>query len=207
VFTDFCSHRIWSAAAQPDGSVNVIEHGVTTYPHGANLVLPVTFGIDGEGEILIADYVDGEIYRVAPAESFLAVCDGSPNVVGDGAPMSTAGTTSLTNNDLVLNVNATAPYTLGILFYGPEQTSVPGGNGMRCVDAGNLSLYRAGVRLATGTGSMSFEVDLTADPFNAGLSQVQAGSTWVFQAWYRDIGGPLGQATNFSGAVAARFRP
>ncbi len=207
LFTDFCSHRIWSAKPEMNGSVNVIEHGVTIYPHGANLVLPVTFGVDGEGEILVADYVDGEIYRVAPAESFLAVCDGAPNVAGDGAPMSTAGTTSLTLNNLVLNVDGTAPYTLGVLFYGPESTLVPGGNGMRCVDAGGLALFRAGVRLANGNGSMSFDVDLNSEPFNAELSQVQAGSTWVFQAWYRDVGGPLGQATNFSGAVAARFRP
>ena len=207
VFTDFCSHRIWSAHAELDGTVNVIEHGVTIYPAGANLVLPVTFGIDGEGEMLIADYVDGEIYRVAPAESFLAICDGAPNVVGAGAPMSTAGSTSMSLNDLVLNVDSTAPYTLGILFYGPESTSLPGGNGIRCVDSGSLSLFRAGVRLASGSGSMSFDVDLNSEPFNAGLSQVQVGSTWVFQAWYRDVGGPLGYSTNFSGAIAARFRP
>lgn len=207
VFTDFCSHRIWSARATGNGSVNVIEHGVTIYPHGANLVLPVTFGIDGEGELLVADYVDGEVYRVAPAESFVAVCEGAPNVAGDGASLSTAGTTSLTKNDLVLSVGGAAPFTLGILFYGPESTQVPGGNGMRCVDAGGLSVFRAGVRVANGNGSMSFGLDLESEPFNAELGQVQAGSTWYFQTWYRDIGGPLGQDSNFSGALAARFRP
>lgn len=207
VFTDFCSHRIWSARAEGDGSINVIEHSVTVYPGDANLVLPVTFGLDAAGEMLIADYVDGEIYRVAPAESFTVVCDGMPNVTGDSASLSTAGTTSMTLNDLVLNVDGTPPYTLGILFYGPEATLVPSGNGMRCVDGGGLSIFRAGIRIANGSGSMSFDVDLQSEPFNAGLSQVQAGSTWVFQTWYRDIGGPLGEPANFSGAVAARFRP
>ncbi|QDV09496.1 Soluble aldose sugar dehydrogenase YliI precursor [Planctomycetes bacterium Poly30] len=207
VFTDFCSHRIWSARSDGAGSVNVIEHGVTVYPSGANLTLPVTFGIDGQGELLIADYVDGEIYRVAPADSLLAICDGMPNVAGPGASMTPAGSTILSRNDLVLNIAGTAPYTLGILFYGPGATSVPAGNGMRCVDPGGLSLFRAGVRVASGSGTMSFALDLESHPFNAGLSHVQAGSTWVFQAWYRDIGGPLGASTNFSGAIAARFRP
>lgn len=207
VFTDFCSHRIWSARPDGAGSVNVIEHGVSTYPSGANLTLPTTFGVDGHGELLIADYVDGEIYRVAPAESFTAICNGMPNVAGGGAGMWASGTSSLTRNELVLNVSGTAPYTLGILFYGPSITSVPAGNGLRCVDGGGLSLFRAGVRVASGTGTMNFAVDLQSQPFSAGMSQVQAGSTWVFQTWYRDIGGPLGASTNFSGAIAARFRP
>lgn len=207
VFTDFCSHRIWSAHPDGAGAVNVIEHAVTVYPSTANLVLPTTFGVDGDGELLVADYVDGEIYRVAPAESFLAICDGMPNVVGDGATMATIGSTSLSRNDLTLNIAGAAPYTLGVLFYGPEVTAVPAGNGLRCVDGGGLSLFRAGVRVASSGGAMNFPVDLNADPFNAGISRVQAGSTWVFQAWYRDVGGPLGAATNFSGAVAARFRP
>lgn len=207
VFTDFCSHRIWSARSDGAGSVNVIEHGVTVYPGNANLVLPTTFGVDGEGELLVADYVDGEIYRVAPAESFFDVCEGMPNVAGDGAGMTTAGTTSLSRNNLRLDIAGTAPYTLGVLFYGPEATSVPVGNGVRCVGGGGLSIFRAGVRVANGSGTMSFELDLNSGPFMAGMSQVQAGSTWIFQTWYRDIGGPLGASTNFSSAVAARFRP
>ncbi|MEM8711919.1 MAG: hypothetical protein AAGG01_13285, partial [Planctomycetota bacterium] len=207
VFTDFCSHRIWSAYPDGAGGVDVTEHSVTTYPASAQLILPVTFGVGAEGEILVADYVDGEIYRVAPAESVTEICDGLPNVTGSPAQMDIVGAPSLTINDLGLEVEGAAPYTLGVLFYGPAATAVPTGNGLRCVDGGDLSLFRAGVRIANGGGEMHFPLDLTQAPFDAGLSHVTAGSTWVFQAWYRDVGGPLGAPTNFSSALAVRFRP
>ena len=36
---------------------------------------------------------------------------------------------------------------------------------------------------------------------------ITALSTWHFQTWYRDIGGPCGAFSNFSNALTVTFTP
>ena len=68
----------------------------------------------------------------------------------------------------------------GIFLYGPQQASVPFGNGFLCI-AGQIG--RLDVVNATGN-VMTFLVDNTSPPSAA--TQITAGSTWSFQAWFRD---------------------
>lgn len=207
VFADFCTNRIWSAGYDPGGALRVELHPIDLYPAGTNLILTTTLGLDAAGEILVADYIDGSLYRLAPADSVQPVCDGMPNGVGAGASLNAVGSTSITSNVLSFRVTEAPPFALGVLFYGSEPGLFPGGNGQRCVAQGNSSLFRVNYRVSGGGGQMDHPVDLNVYPLNAGMGAVQGGSTWYFQSWYRDLAGPGGQGTNYSSAIAVRFRP
>lgn len=208
VYSDFCSNRVWSIAIDPvTGASDVIEHSMSIFPMEGVFTLTSAIGVDPNGELLFADYADGEIYRLAPQESVVATCPGEPNGTGVGATLTAAGTTSLSNNDLVFHVEDAPPFSLGVLFYGPEPTIFPWANGVRCVDGGNGTLLRVKFDVSSAAGDMLYPVDLQDEPFSLQAGRVQIGTTMYFQAWYRDISGPLGLGTNFSSALSVRFRP
>ncbi len=207
IFADFCTNRIWSAGYDPGGALRVEEHPIALYPAGTNLILTTTLGVDAAGEILVADYIDGSLYRIAPPDAVQSVCAGMPNGVGAGANLNVVGSTSIAANSLSFRVTEAPPFSLGLLFYGPEPGLFPSGNGQRCVAQGNASLFRVNYRVSGGGGQMVHPVDFNVFPFTTALGAVQGGSTWYFQSWYRDLNGPGGQGTNYSSAIAVRFRP
>jgi len=61
---------------------------------------------------------------------------------------------------------------------------VPFGNGLRCVAAGGLGLFRLPARLAANN-SLNQSLDLSNPPQASGA--ITPSSTWFFQAWYRDM--------------------
>ena len=96
------------------------------------------------------------------------------------------------------------PNQPGIFFYGPEQANVPFGNGVRCVGAGATGFERLAVITPGNSGTMLYELDLLDPPTPDG--QITPGSTWYFQAWYRD---PAAGGANFnlSDGVGVTFQP
>jgi hypothetical protein len=115
-------------------------------------------------------------------------CISAANSVGAGASMSATGSDSVGANNLVL-LAGPVPDQPGIFFYGPDQVQTPFGNGFQCV-GGNLS--RLDVELGAG-GVLSHSLNNTLPPTMAGL--ITPGSTWHFQAWYRD---PAAGGANFN---------
>jgi len=115
-------------------------------------------------------------------------CIGVDNSTGSPAELSAGGSTSVAANNLVL-LASPVPDQPGLFFYGPDQTLVPFGDGFRCVGGiiGRLSVVNA-----TGN-AMQFSLDNTMPP--NGWTVITAGSTWNFQAWYRD---PAAQGTGFN---------
>jgi formylglycine-generating enzyme required for sulfatase activity len=93
---------------------------------------------------------------------------------------------------------------MGIFFYGPNQDMVPFGDGYRCVGPGSLGLFRLYPPSSTGSGTMTYTADLTAPPQPTGL--IVNGSTWNFQAWYRDPAA-LGSGFNLSDGYEIAFAP
>lgn len=207
VFADFCTNRIWSTGPDGQGGFNTIEHAVTLYPAGTNLVLTTAIGTDADGEILVSDYIDGSIYRIAPVENVQPLCDGAVNGVGKHAVLTAIGTTSLSANALSFRVIDAPPQSLSLLFYGPEAVSVPAGNGTRCVGGGGLSIFRLDYRVSSPAGQIDHPVDFTSFDLSSGPGALQAGTTWYFQNWHRDVLLQGGAGTNYSSAVAVRFRP
>ncbi|MEL6906541.1 MAG: PQQ-dependent sugar dehydrogenase, partial [Planctomycetota bacterium] len=203
-FTDFCSKRIWSIE-RGSGGFTTYEHPIVRYPNGAILTLAATCGLDADGELILPDFVDGELYRLAPMGAVEPVCDGMPNRTGNPALLSFTGSTSYAASDVRLRVDQAPPLSLSVLFYGFDEGSQPLGNGVLCVAPNPGPLVRVDYRLSDAQGVIQYDVESDDDAFLFG--GVTVGTTCVFQSWYRDVSGPLGFDTNTSGAVSVRFRP
>ncbi len=128
-------------------------------------------------------------------------CTTSPNSVGPGALIGYSGSSSVTSNDFVLTATGCPPDQFALFYYGPNQISVPFGEGVRCAGGG---IYRLGVVKMSASGDGSKPIDITSPPQPSG--QITVGSRWNFQCWYRDpSGGPSG--FNFSDGLSVRFCP
>jgi hypothetical protein len=108
-----------------------------------------------------------------------------------GATLSASGSTSFGagggSGDLVLHVSGVTPGAFGVFFYGSQiQAPSPLGNGFLCIGGGS-PLWRLGL---ASPGSGSTEASLAVDyltPVNP-AAQINAGSTWNFQYWFRSAG-------------------
>ena len=125
-------------------------------------------------------------------------CVANANSTGSPALMSGEGSNSVAANNLTL-VAGPAPNQPGIFFYGPNQIALPFGNGFRCVGGTVIRLDVIGPT----AGEYRFTVDNTMLP---STGQLTNGSTWNFQAWYRDPAGG-GAAFDLSNGLEITFVP
>lgn len=144
--------------------------------------------------------LNGTIVARHVPEAPAVYCTSNANSTSSAAVMATTGTPSLGTADLVLDVSLLPPNVFGLYFYGPNQASLPFGDGVRCVD-GNLQ------RLApvnTGIlGSVSQAINNSTLP---PTSPVAVGDRRNFQFWYRDTAAGL-SGFNTSSAVTVLFTP
>ncbi len=160
----------------PGGTASLLFSGAIT---GLDIILDVDVDVVADG---VSAGCGTEIY-----------CSAAPNSVGAGANISLSGSTSVSANDLALQAGP-VPNQPGIFFFGPNQIEMPFGNGYRCVGG---AVKRLPVVFATG-GAIDYSIDNTQFPASGSLI---AGSTWNFQAWYRD---PAGGGSNFNLSDAVR---
>lgn len=126
-------------------------------------------------------------------------CTATANSGGGPAILSATGSASVAANDLVLRAQPVPGSSNGIFYLGPNATQVAFGNGWRCV-AG--STVRLGIATASG-GALVRAVN-NAVPPAAGL--IVPGSTWHFQAWFRDAAAG-GSNFNLSNGLRIPFTP
>ena len=125
-------------------------------------------------------------------------CSTTPNSSAlDGATLSVHGSTSVAANDLVV-IASRVPDNLGVFYFGPGQTQIPFGNGIRCV-AGKVT------RLPVLQGQQLLLTQVL-DLGPAGVPELIPGSTWNFQAWFRDPAAGLA-GFDLSDAVQLSFTP
>jgi len=127
-------------------------------------------------------------------------CTSSPNSSGGAAVMSVGGTADVAINDLVLTAGPAPAGQPGLFYYGEGEVQLPFGNGFRCVTGSQIHRLFP-IAFVDLTGVMSYSLDLAAAPTNAVIAP---GSTWKFQAWFRD---PAGGAAGFdlSDGLSIRF--
>ncbi|MFT4541019.1 MAG: hypothetical protein ACI841_002837 [Planctomycetota bacterium] len=140
----------------------------------------------------------------SPACGSSSYCSSDPNSTGVAAVISFQGSCQIADDDFTLTA-APVPDQPGIFFYSLGQTAggsgLPFGNGTRCVGNSSSESFRLSVVFANA-GTLVLPVALNMPPSPAG--QISAGSTWNFQAWFRDpVAG--GAAFDFSDALQVMF--
>lgn len=128
-------------------------------------------------------------------------CIAAPNSTGSGAPIASSGNTDLSENQFTLYCFGIRPNQNAIFYYGTTPVQVPFGHGFRCVGG---ATFRLPIIQADGVGDLTFHLNFTQPPANSGPGQILPGSTWHFQAWYRDppAGAP---GFNLSDGLTATF--
>jgi hypothetical protein len=117
----------------------------------------------------------------------------------NGAVISASGTTSVSADDLALHCEGVPNNTFGIFFYGDGAASTPLGNGLRCVSINSMTT-RLGPPQSSGVdGNFTRTMNLPLPTL--GGSIIQPGSTWYFQAWFRD-----GSSSDLSNALQIDFQ-
>ena len=133
----------------------------------------------GAGSSPVVDMGLGERLPECSAASY---CESSPNSVGPGARIGSAGPASIGANAFTLTCSRLPAGEFGIFYYGGGPASFPLGNGLRCV-AGPPVFRRQPVQVAPD-GTTQHSLDFTRPVQSAGI--IHPGSTWYFQFWYRD---------------------
>jgi len=120
---------------------------------------------------------------------------GCANSSGAGALLSATGLASAALDDLELQLTGVPAGNVGLCFLGQAQTSLPFGDGLRCVAPGPLGLIRlpAGVADASGTIPTASVISTAA---------LAPGDTWNVQGWYRDPVGPCGTGFSVSNGLS-----
>lgn len=125
------------------------------------------------------------------------VCPGGGNSLGKGSQLSLRGFRSLSLDALSARADSLPPHEPVILLASDRLQMSPFGNTVLCV--GGLPLR---VAVSDSGPQGLFEADVDLDVMRAS-GRLQAGESWVFQAWYRDsLGAP---AFNLTTAVSWLF--
>ncbi len=119
-------------------------------------------------------------------------CPATPNSTGNPALISYSGSTSIAANNFTLTTSQCPPGTFGIFLMGPNQGSMPLGNGTFCIGA---PFYRIGSINQSISGTSSRQLDFSI--FNPPIV-IQPGAVFNFQLWFRNnlAGGGLTNLTN-----------
>ena len=129
--------------------------------------------------------------------------EGCANSSGTGALLTSGGSPSVPNDDLLLLSSGLLPNKAGLAFVGTEAVNSGLGNlfgdGLRCAGG---TVQRLGVRIPDGAGSATWGPGLGA------ITAWSAGDTRYFQVWYRDIpSSPCGSGFNLSNGLELQLLP
>jgi len=130
-------------------------------------------------------------------------CAGVPNSLGTIAAINSQGSTSVSQNNLILYCNSIPANQWGIFFYGPEELQHPLGGGTLCIGG---AVFRINPAVQANENGLAMQfTDLTKGPMASGPGEITPGSTWNFQYWYRDPSGPTYSGFNFTDALRIHF--
>ncbi|MFT4542583.1 MAG: hypothetical protein ACI835_005051 [Planctomycetota bacterium] len=161
----------------------------------------IEVALDGESA-WIADPFNGPgdegLIHAADLRRGARHCSSGPNSTGQAAVLEIRGCAKVSGDDVVLTAGP-VPDSLGLFVYSNDRDNRAFGNGRLCL-AGAMHVLP--MESATH-GELRHQLRISNPTSAAG--QITAGSTWHFQAWYRDAG--TGTSFDTSDAVALTFSP
>ena len=211
------------------GTTELFENGVSV---GLVTYAPVLGGMQGIGQI--HDPVFGEfdvmgagvVHGLAIYDSMLGqaeiqghanayfgggtlgmnYCTAVPNSTGQAASISAAGSIVASDNDLTLAAANVPVLQFGIFLTSRDQASAPVASGTLCLGGSIIRFQGQGQILqANSSGEYSLQIDTTALP--AGTpTPINAGDTYNFTTWFRDVDPMVGNTANFSDGVSITFQ-
>ncbi|MEZ6004378.1 MAG: hypothetical protein R3F33_09365 [Planctomycetota bacterium] len=128
-------------------------------------------------------------------------CNAQANSTGNVPELRVTGSLQASDETLSLRARDLPPGQPGLALLARAQgyTAHPGGSvGDLCIGG---AMARAGVAMADAEGRLFLPLDPSAVPLNPAVA-IQAGETWFFQLWYRDL--PAG-TSNLTRAVQVDF--
>lgn len=188
-----------------DGTTEILSNGFTgqetvvytaTPPDAFRDVVVRVAPKDGLSSVCNQYDLTIDVLQTALGSSY---CQAGVNGHGTEARILPAGSSSISANALSFVCQAFPGANPGILIAGTSQTQVPFGDGFRCVGSGILRLGASSAANGIATYTPNLAVGQGA--------QVTAGSTWNFQAFYRDLTLPGGAGFNLTDAVAIPMTP
>ncbi|MFT7667787.1 MAG: arylsulfatase A-like enzyme [Planctomycetota bacterium] len=148
----------------------------------------------------LAGTLDEAVFDSGPS----VFCSSLPNSSGGKARISANGSASTSAADLELVVTVAPPNSAGFFFYAWYETDVPLGNGVLCLSSGGNGLHRMSIISSGNDGVFTHPVDF--DELAIKSAAIDPGSTWKFQAWFRDVAAG-GAMSNTSSALTLHFAP
>lgn len=173
--------------------------------------LEVADGLDKQALLLLDQPEPGSIYCYGvgcPCANDDPTA-GCANNTGVGARLRASGSASVTADDLFLTVSSMPNGQFGRFYMGAGAANAPFGNGLLCAGSGGYGQFRFDLFFTGQTGFASLGlgvVDHSEQNFGA-TGQIFPGQTWLFQAWFRDPGGPCGSSFNTSNGLMVTFQP
>ena len=124
VYADLCTARIWALEFDHGlGAVTGVQKltpGLA--PTSGNFVVPVSFGEDHDGELLVVDLA-GTVFRIVPAGAFTSL--GGPVSSGYGTPLLTGTGDLLPGTAGALHLTDAAPDRSALLFVSLAPGAMP----------------------------------------------------------------------------------
>lgn len=132
------------------------------------------------------------------------------NSIGSPGTLSAIGSTSVPVGRLTLRAQDLPVNTFGFFLASRTQgnaTAIPGSLGLLCLDGAIGRFVRAGeIRNSGPFGAFELATDIGALPDPVlGSVAVQAGETWHFQAWHRDVNAMGGASSNLTAGLQVMF--
>lgn len=126
------------------------------------------------------------LYTVVNDGIGTSYCNGFPNSTGQVATLSAAGSSQISDNNVVFQSTGLPNSQFGYLLMSQSQANVPnfgGSQGVLCVGTPQVR-FNAQVQNSGSNGEVSFGIDLANLP---SATVFQSGQTWNFQYWTRDF--------------------
>lgn len=199
-----------SVDLNPNTSPDEKNYVLSPAPQGKVLTLLVS--VSGLGNIADNVGIDNLTFGELVDNGALlgsAYCTGAPaNETGHAAILRAFGGQSIAANDVTL-MSTGLPLTSFGFFITSRMSGLimnPGGSAGNLCVTGAIGRYvgPGQIQNSSASGTIALDLDLAQMPTPTGLVPAQAGETWFFQAWHRDI--QAGVATsNFTEALSIPF--